>query len=105
MSADQNIYTSVANLLLEKLHLHIPGIDIDLVETGLLDSLAFVELTVQLEETFGITIPMERLHIDNVRSISAIAEFVAMLQSPQKSGTDSAGVLSEDTSSENSAPV
>ena len=105
MSADQSIYTAVASLLLEKLHLHIPAINTDLVETGLLDSLAFVELTVQLEETFGITIPMERLHIDNVRSISAIAEFVATLQSPPKSATDSAGVLSQDTSSENSAPV
>ncbi|WP_447985852.1 acyl carrier protein [Nitrospira sp. Nam74] len=84
MPADQTLYTSINSLLLEKLNLHAPDVNTDLIESGLLDSLGFVELTVHLEETFGIRIPMERLHIDNVRSIAAIAEFVSSLQVPQK---------------------
>ena len=76
MSEDQAIYSTIEGLLLEKLDMRIPGRHTDLLESGLLDSLGFVELTVQLEETFGITIPIEKLHIDNFRSIAAIADFV-----------------------------
>lgn len=105
MSGDQTVYTTIASLLLEKLDLHIPGVNTDLLESGLLDSLGFVELTVQLEETFGITIPMDKLHIDNFRSIAAIAEFVVSQQSLQKPETNSAGVLSQDMSPESNATV
>ncbi|WP_447985884.1 acyl carrier protein [Nitrospira sp. Nam74] len=56
-----------------------------MVQSGLLDSLGFVEVRAQLEETFGITIPMEKLHIDNFRSIAAIADFVIAQQRSQAS--------------------
>lgn len=105
MSGDQTVHATIASLLLEKLDLHIPGTDTDLLETGLLDSLGFVELTVQLEETFGITIPIERLHIDNFRSIEAIAAFVTSQQSLQQRAADSADVLSKDVSPESNATV
>jgi len=49
--------------------------DIDLLEEGLLDSLAFVELTVALEEEFGVPLPpteYEKEALATVRRIEKI---------------------------------
>jgi D-alanine--poly(phosphoribitol) ligase subunit 2 len=58
------------------LHIEIPSADLDLFEAGVLDSLAFVELLLHLEEEFGIRVPMEELEIDNFRTVRRIAQFV-----------------------------
>lgn len=58
------------------LNLETPSPDIDLFDTGVLDSLAFVELLLQLEREFGVTVSLDELEIDNFRSIGRIAEFV-----------------------------
>ena len=66
----------IGRLLREKLGLAVPTPDTDLFETGIMDSLAFVELTLQLEETFGIIIPMEKLQIEDFRSIAMMTDFI-----------------------------
>jgi len=59
------------------LSLEVSSVDTDLVETGLLDSLALVELLAQLEETFGVSVSTDDLELENFRSIASIAGFVA----------------------------
>lgn len=66
-------------LFSEKVNLGVPSVDTDLLDSGLLDSLAFVDLLVHLEREFGIKISLEDLETDNFRCISKIAEFVANL--------------------------
>lgn len=63
-------------LLEESLVVDIPTSDTDLFETGLLDSLGLVELLVQLEERYGLTISAD-LNVDDYRSVDAISEYVA----------------------------
>jgi len=58
------------------LHLDVPSHDMDLFETGVLDSLAFVELLLQLEREFGVTTSVDDLDVATFRSIAAIADFV-----------------------------
>jgi acyl carrier protein len=53
-----------------------PATDTDLIESGLLDSLALVELIFALEEEFGLTLPLDALELDAFRSIQTVAEFV-----------------------------
>ncbi len=59
------------------LHIDPPTIETNLIETGLLDSLAFVDLLVHLEKVFGLRITLENLEIEQFQSISKIAVFVA----------------------------
>ncbi len=66
----------LTELFAKKLNLEVASVDMDLVGTGILDSLALVELLAQLEETFGITISPDDLELENFRSIASIAEFV-----------------------------
>jgi acyl carrier protein len=72
------VHQKLAELFAKKLSLEVSSVDTDLVETGLLDSLALVELLTQLEETFGVSISTDDLELENFRSITSIAGFVAM---------------------------
>ena len=54
----------------------VPSAELDLFESGVLDSLGFVELLLQLEREFGVTTSVEDLEVENFRSIANIADFV-----------------------------
>lgn len=66
----------ISRILSEKLHLDVHSSEVDLFETGVVDSMALVSLLASLEEKFGISVLLEDLEIDHFRSISRIAEFV-----------------------------
>ena len=66
----------VTALFAEKLNMDVASAETDLIETGLLDSLALVELLAQLEESFDVSISTDDLELENFRSITSIAMFV-----------------------------
>jgi acyl carrier protein len=63
----------VNTIFARQLDLEIPSVDTDLLESGLLDSLKFVELLRALEMDLSIKLPFEDLELDNFRSIQRIA--------------------------------
>jgi acyl carrier protein len=72
----------ITAIFLEKLHLELPSRDADLLGTGALDSLTFINLLFHLEQDFGIKIPIEDLEIDHFRTIANIASFIAYYKKP-----------------------
>jgi acyl carrier protein len=70
------ICARLIELFVESLDRDVPSIDTDLFETGVLDSLAFIELLVTLEREFGTTVSVDDLEVDHFRSIRLIAAFV-----------------------------
>jgi D-alanine--poly(phosphoribitol) ligase subunit 2 len=66
----------VTALFAEKLNLDVASAETDLIEAGLLDSLALVELLTQLEESFDVSISTNDMELENFRSITSIAMFV-----------------------------
>lgn len=76
MVEQRGIHKKLTELFVRKLNLDVPSVETDLVGTGLLDSLALVELLAQLEETFGVSISIDDLELENFRSIASIASFV-----------------------------
>jgi len=76
MIEQRGIHKKLTELFVRKLNLEVPSVETDLVGTGLLDSLALVELLAQLEETFGVSISTDDLELENFRSIASIAGFV-----------------------------
>jgi len=77
MIEHHGVHQKLTELFARKLNLEISSVDTDLVGTGLLDSLALVELLAQLEETFGVSISTDELELENFRSIASIAGFVS----------------------------
>ena len=74
---DLALYDEIITVFLERLNVTVPSLDADLLASGVLDSLALVELLVQIEARYGIQISLEKLDFDDFRSVSAIAAFVA----------------------------
>lgn len=60
----------------DRLGVRVPARDEDLIDSGLLDSLALVELLLSIEEEYGMQIPFDRLEIDDVRTVNRLAAFI-----------------------------
>lgn len=77
MSKLAELQYRIATIFSRKMNLEVPSIDTDLIDSGAIDSLAFVDLLLHLEQEFGVSISVDELEIDHFRSIVRIAEFVA----------------------------
>jgi methoxymalonate biosynthesis acyl carrier protein len=74
----QSICSELGSFLAVKMGIEAPSPEADLVATGLLDSLAMVDLLVHLEERYDTRISLEDLDLDHLRSVARIAAFLAV---------------------------
>lgn len=58
------------------LDVEAPAPSADLIDGGLLDSLALVELLAAIEAEFGIEIPLDELDLDRIRTLENLTELV-----------------------------
>ena len=63
-------------LFRDRLNIDIPNASVDLLEEGYLDSLLLVELMFVLETDFGLTLDVEELDLDRLRSIERITVLI-----------------------------
>ena len=70
----------ITALFAEDLQLQVPTRDTDLFDTGLVDSLRFVELVLKLEQEFGVEIPVETVELEHFRTVESIAQLVMSRQ-------------------------
>ena len=52
-------------------------VDTDVISGGLLDSLAFVQLLVSLEEEFGLEVDLAEMELEDFSTVSRIARLVS----------------------------
>jgi D-alanine--poly(phosphoribitol) ligase subunit 2 len=71
--------SQIATFFATKLHVSVPSPDADLVEAGILDSLALSELVMFLSQDLQVEVPLD--DIDGFRSIRRIAGLVAAARS------------------------
>ncbi len=76
MAQDATVAEGVQRIFRETLSIDVPSEDTDLITTGRLDSLALVELLVELEQRFDVEVAVDALDIDSFRSVERIARFV-----------------------------
>jgi acyl carrier protein len=69
----------VLRLFGDELSIDVASPTTDLIETGLLDSLALVELIAAIEQEFRVDLALDALEIDAFRSVESIAAFVERL--------------------------
>lgn len=77
MLCEEDLAAEVQTWLREKLLAVIESQETDLLATGILDSLALVQLLLYLEQHFGLKIVMEQLDIEDLRSVRSIVRLVA----------------------------
>lgn len=76
MTDRADVERRITDWFLQTLSLELPSPDMDLFETGAVDSLAFVELLVLLERDFGVKVALDQMELDHFRSVERIAAFV-----------------------------
>ena len=86
--ADGEVVAVVMRILRDSLHLEVDDRSVDLIEGGLLDSLALVELLFELERALRVRLVLEELEVDDFRSVERIARFVntRAAKEPQSEG-------------------
>jgi D-alanine--poly(phosphoribitol) ligase subunit 2 len=77
MATDTSTVDRVRLLIEDVLDIEVPDGDIDLIDSGLLDSLALVSLIAGIEEEFQLELPLEDLDVDQLRSAESIAQLLA----------------------------
>jgi D-alanine--poly(phosphoribitol) ligase subunit 2 len=79
MSRDE-LVGRVQALIEDVLAIEVPGPEVDLIDTGAIDSLALVTLITEIEHEFGFQLPLDDFDLDRFRSAALIADVVATAQ-------------------------
>ena len=79
MAVDQGLATRVHRLFREALNVEVAADETDLIETGLLDSLALVELLFAIEREFAVTFALDEFDIERFRTVGTISESIAAM--------------------------
>src|SRR3954469_24883020 len=69
----------VAAIMSDRAGIVVPDAEADLLDAGLIDSLALVTLIVAFEDTFGVQMPLDDFDIDRFRSVASIADLLTSL--------------------------
>jgi acyl carrier protein len=56
--------------------------DANLLEDGILDSLALVDVVVQIESTFSVQISFDELELEDIESVRSLARVVEAARAP-----------------------
>ncbi|MCH8494543.1 MAG: phosphopantetheine-binding protein [Balneolales bacterium] len=85
MNKETSISEKVNDVICSTLTIDSISFKDDLIELGLLDSLALVQLMVEIEQTFNIRMEPENFDFDDYRSVKSISEMVirSLLTTPQ----------------------
>ncbi len=76
MQTLNGVERQLLTLVSKRVTMEIPSAEIDLIEMGIIDSLALVDLLLRIEEEFGVRIPLEELEIDDLRSVARLAQVI-----------------------------
>jgi acyl carrier protein len=67
----------IQGLFEEVLSIRAPAPDADIVDGGLLDSLALVTIIAEIESEFEVELPLDDFDVDRFRSVGLIVAFLA----------------------------
>lgn len=77
MIADQStILPKLRAIFADSLHVELPPDEAGLISGGFVDSLALVELLLQIEHEFGVSPDFEQLEIEDFESLAAIEQLI-----------------------------
>jgi methoxymalonate biosynthesis acyl carrier protein len=72
----EDLIRDLQGLLATRFHSDRTDPDFDLLDSGVVDSVILVELVLELERRFEISLPFEDLEIDDFRTVRRVAELV-----------------------------
>jgi len=76
------VEAGIREILRETASVEVPSADFDLLESGVLDSLTFVDLVFQIEQRFGVTLDIETLDLESLRTVASLGAAVRAAAEP-----------------------
>jgi acyl carrier protein len=73
---ETDVEQTILAFLRERAGVALPSASANLIETGILDSMMFVNLIVLIEEQFGVVAELDDLEIENFATVGRTARFV-----------------------------
>ncbi len=64
-------------LIRDVLSFEVPTDNTDLIDSGVIDSLALVTMIAEIEEEFQVELPLDDFDVEQFRSVERIAEFLS----------------------------
>ncbi len=77
MSAGPTMVDRVRILIRDVLSFEVPTDNTDLIDSGVIDSLALVTMIAEIEEEFQVELPLDDFDVEQFRSVERIAEFLS----------------------------
>lgn len=77
MQHNTQLIARISSLIGDALNVEVGAPDVDLIDTGLLDSLALVTLITEIEREFAYELPLDDFDVERFRSVERIADFLA----------------------------
>ena len=77
MAVGPSTIDRVQLLISDNLSIEVPSTDTDLIDSGLLDSLALVTMIAGIEEHFQVELPLDDFDVERFRSVDRIAAYLA----------------------------
>ena len=68
--------TKIMTVLEQRSGITVPSPETDLFNTGVLDSLTFLDLMLTIENEYGIRISFESLDMQTLNSVNGICEYI-----------------------------
>ena len=77
MQTLDKLQQQIIDIFAERFETRLDSPEIDLLDTGIVDSVRIVELVLEIEERFGVSLPFEELEIEDFRTVPRLAERIA----------------------------
>ncbi len=77
MQNNTQLIARIISLIGDALNVEVAAPDMDLIATGLLDSLALVTLITEIEREFAYELPLDDFDVERFRSVERIAHLLA----------------------------
>ena len=77
MNPLDELQQQISDIFAERFETRLASPQVDLLETGLVDSVKIVELVLEIEQRFGVSLPFEELEIEDFRTVPRLAERIA----------------------------
>ena len=77
MSSRIQLEREIAEIFAGRFDTRLESDDVDLLESGLVDSVRIVELVLEIEQRFDVSLPFEELEIEDFRTVARLADRIA----------------------------
>jgi D-alanine--poly(phosphoribitol) ligase subunit 2 len=77
MESLDKLQQQITDIFAERFETRLDSGEVDLLETGIVDSVRIVELVLEIEQRFGVSLPFEALEIEDFRTVPRLAERIA----------------------------